>query len=115
MNIFRSSILRENVVIHENCTVGEGTEVSNSVVGKQCSIGRNCVLENAFVFDNVTIGDKCILKNCVISENTTIQAASAIHHGTVIGPGCVIPEKSSIDKQFVVASENGNSFFFLFY
>lgn len=97
-----SAISRENVVIHENCKVGEGTELINTVIGKNCEIGRNCVLENSFVFNNVSIGDKCVLKNCVIGYKTMIKNASAIHNGTVVGNLCIIPAQSVIDKAFIV-------------
>lgn len=101
----RSCVLRENVVIQEGSSIGEGTEISNSVIGAKCKIGRNCVLENAFVFDDVTIGDKCILKNCVVARNTKVNKETAIHNGSVIGSECVVPAKSSIDRQLVVARE----------
>lgn len=103
VQLARSSVLRENVVIQEKCVVGDGTEISNSVLGAGCTIGRNCVLENAFIFDNVVIGDKCILKNCVIGTNTKIGNETTVHRGSVVGNDCLIPAKASIDKQFIVA------------
>lgn len=106
----RSSVLRENVVIQEKCTLGDGTEISNSVLGLRCKIGRNCVLENAYVFDDVVIGEKCILKNCVIGANTEIEKETAIHRGSAIGNGCIIPARSSIDKQFIVARAENSDF-----
>lgn len=110
-NIYRSktvqlasnAICGHNVVINDNCTVADGTELLNTVIGKNCKIGRNCVLENAFVFDNVEIEDKCILKNCVISRNVKIQKESTIHNGTVVGHVCVIPPRSESNKEFIVA------------
>lgn len=97
-----SAIARENVVIHENCKVGEGTELLNAVIGKNCTIGRNCVLENAFVFDNVKIGDKCVLKNCVVGKSAEVKGTSVLHNGTVVANACVIPEESNIGKEFIV-------------
>lgn len=111
VQLAQSAISRENVVIHEHCKVAENTELINTVVGRNCTIGRNCVLVNAFVFDNVDIGEKCILKNCVIGANTKIEKESAIHCGTVIGSGCIIPAGSSIDKQFIVSQAGGNENF----
>lgn len=97
--------LRENVVIHDQCRVGEKTEILNSVIGRNCTIGRNCVLQNAFVFDGARIGDKCILKNCVIGKIAKILNHTVIHDGTIVGDFCEIPEQSKLDKVFVVAQQ----------
>lgn len=103
VQLARSAILRENVVINDNCQVEEGTEMINAVIGKNCKIGRNSVLENAYLFDDVVIGDKCVLKNCVIGKSSKIQEKSAIMLGSVIGNNCVIPEEKQIDKVFIVS------------
>lgn len=115
-NVYRSksvqfnAIARQNVVLHENCQVAEGTELINAVIGQNCKIGRNCVLENAFVFDNVKIGEKCVLKNCVIGKNTEIKNRTAINNGSVIGSNCVIPEEQVIDKAFIVEKKGTDEF-----
>lgn len=103
VQLARSANLRENVVINDDCSVEEGTEMINAVIGKNCKIGKNSVLENAYLFDDVVIGDKCVLKNCVIGMNSKIQGKSAIMPGSVIGNNCVIPEGQQIDKDFIVA------------
>lgn len=74
---------RENVVINEKCTIGDGTELANTVIGRNCKIGRNCTLENAFIFDNVEIKDNCTLKNCVIGSGSAVSAKSEIN-GTFV-------------------------------
>lgn len=99
-----NAIARENVVIHEKCKVGEGTELINSVIGKNCKIGSNCVLDNAFIFDNVEIGDDCKLENCVIGHNSKVNNKSTIHNGTVVANKCVIPADTTIDKEFIVST-----------
>lgn len=103
VQLARSAVARENVIINDNCTVEEGTVLMNAVIGKNVKIGRNCVLDNAFVFDNAKIGDKCVLKNCVIGRNTKIEGKSAIMNGSVIGNSCVIPYENQVDKEFIVA------------
>lgn len=105
VQLARSAILRENVVIHEHCVVGDGTELSNSVIGRGCKIGQNCVIENVYIFDNVTVGNKCQLRNCVIGKGSTVSKDSVISRGAVIGNDCLIPNKSRIEKQFVVSAE----------
>lgn len=110
IQLFNNAKCVHNVVINDNCTVADGTELLNTVVGRNCKIGRNCVLENAFVFDNVEIEDKCILKNCVIGTNSKIQKESTIHNGTVVGNGCIIPPQSARDKEFIVAKEGTDEY-----
>lgn len=97
--------LRENVVIHEGCRVGEKTEILNSVIGRNCKIGRNCVLQNAFIFDGVQIGDKCILKNCVVGKGSKISNVTQLHDGTIVGDSCEIPTQKTLDKAFIVAQQ----------
>lgn len=97
--------LRENVVIHEGCRVGRKTEILNSVVGRNCVFGQNCVLENAFIFDDVKIGDKCVLKNCVIGRKSVLLNEIALHDGTIVGDYCKIPDRTQLDKAFVVARQ----------
>lgn len=110
VQLARSAIARENVVLNVQSTVDEGTVLANAVIGKNCKIGRNCVLENAFLLDNVEIGEKCILKNCVIGRNTKIQKQSVVHNGAVIGSNCIIPEQKEVDKEFVVAKESNDEY-----
>lgn len=106
VQLANNAISRENVVIHEHCKVGEGTELLNSVIGKNCKIGRNCVLEHAFVFDNVVIGDNCELKNCVVGKNTKVLGVvgkkTELIKGTVVANGCEIPAGSNIEQEFIV-------------
>lgn len=100
--------LRENVVIHEDCRVGERTEILNSVIGRNCSIGDKCVLQNAFVFDDVEIGNNCILKNCVIGKGSKILNETALHDGTILSDFCEIPDKMDLDRSFVVAQHRND-------
>ena len=110
VQLARSAVLKENVVIYEKCTVDDGTKVSHSVVGKNCSIGRNCTLENVYLFENVIIEDGCLLKHCVVGENARISKECVLRSGAVIGSGCVIPEKSIVEKQFVFSAKSEDAF-----
>lgn len=102
--------LRENVVIHEECRVGEKTEILNSVIGSNCTIGQRCVLENAFIFDDVNIGDSCILKNCVIGNGVKISNECTLHDGTIVGDLCEIPLNQDLERSFVVAQQRDDDF-----
>lgn len=110
VQLARSAVLHENVVIHQECKVAEGTEIANSVIGRACKIERNCVLENAFVFDGVTIGEKCVLKNCIVGKDAIISKESAIHGGSVIGNGCHLIDRSDIGKKFVVSKRSEDAY-----
>ena len=41
--IARTAKLTENVVIADNCVIGEHTEITNSVLGNNCKIGKSLV------------------------------------------------------------------------
>lgn len=84
VQLAKSVVPCENVVINGRCIIADGTELSNTVIGRSCTIGRNCTLENAFVYDNVQIKDNCTLKNCVIGSNY------------------IVAEHSNIDGKFLV-------------
>lgn len=110
VQLANTAALRENVVIHEGCTVGERTWLVNAVVGRNCKIGQNCVLENAFVFDGVEIGDKCELRNCVIGRMSKISSESIIQDGTIIGHCCELPRGKKLEKSFIVAKPQNSDF-----
>lgn len=97
-------ILRENVVVQENTIIGAGSVLISSVVGSNCRIGKDCKLTNAFVMDNAVIEDGCVLSFCVIGGGAKIGANSSITMGSVIDDGCVIAQKSNLEKVLVKKS-----------
>lgn len=111
---FRCANLRENVVVYEKCTIGEGTTISNTVIGRNCKIERNCVLENAYIFDGVEIAENCVIRFAVIGKDAKLRKGCVIENGSVIGSNVIVPEKSSLSKQLVTAAEddedNGRQF-----
>lgn len=97
----RTSVLKSDVVLHENCKIGDKTVLENLVAGKSCDIGKNCQLTNAFLFENVQVGDNCTLDHCVIGNFVKIGEDCVIKDGAVIGDNSEIPTKSVIERAFV--------------
>jgi translation initiation factor eIF-2B subunit epsilon len=107
---YSGGLLKNDVVINENCSIDDDTILSNSVVGRNCKIGRLCNLTNCYIFNNVTIEDECTLNNCIIGNGVRVGANSKLTGGAILGDNVVLPSKSEISKEFVqnVVGEEGS-------
>ncbi|CAO1410861.1 unnamed protein product [Diamesa tonsa] len=101
VTIERNCSLVTDLVIHEGCTIGEKSALSNTVMGRNCKVGRNCVMKNCYLLDNCVVEDNCKLENCVIGNNALIKINSVIVNGAVVGDDCVIPAKSRIEGHLI--------------
>lgn len=109
VQLARCAKLRENVVVHEKCTIDEGTTIANTVIGRNCKIGRNCVLENAYIFDGVEIAENCVVRSGVIAYNDKLLKGSVVENGSVIGSNVIIAQKSSVNKQLITSDKDEDS------
>ena len=62
------------VVVGNNTTIGEHSEITNSIIGNNVSIGIGVKLSGVTIWDNVTIGDFSDLTHDVICSDCTIGA-----------------------------------------
>lgn len=60
--------------IGENCKIATSAKLLNNVViGNNCTIGENVILNNAILWDGVKIKDNVTVHNSVIANNVTIN------------------------------------------
>lgn len=90
----RKCVLKNDLVLHEGCLIGDKSVLSRCVLGKNCKIGKNCTIQNSYIFDNVTIEDNCVLKNSIIGSNVKIHSGCSITEGSVVSNDCVITSKN---------------------
>ncbi len=73
-------------VIGDNCSISEGTEISESVIFNNCKIGKRCHIKKAIISNNVSIGDNVTVKNySVIGDNSSIGENNILKNGIRIG------------------------------
>lgn len=96
VNIARTAKLNGRVVIGNNSSIGEHSELIYCVIGNNVSIGNGVRMKGVTVWDNVTIGDfselvdDVICNDCVIGKNVTISEKVFISVGCTIGSDAVI-------------------------
>lgn len=96
VNIARTAKLNGRVVIGNNSSVGEHSELIDCIIGNNVSIGNGVRMKGVTVWDNVTIGDfseladDVICNDCVIGENVTISENVFISVGCTIGSNAII-------------------------
>ncbi|XP_055680887.1 translation initiation factor eIF-2B subunit epsilon [Lutzomyia longipalpis] len=103
VQLARSSVLKESLVIHEDSSVGDNSWLSQCVVGRRCRIGRNCKISNSFIFDDVVIEDNVQLDHCIIGQGVVIKGNTTVSGGSVCGDRVIIPDSSTIDKLTIQA------------
>lgn len=96
VNIASSAKLNGRVVIGNNSSIGEHSELMNCIIGNNVSIGNGVRVRGVTLWDNITIGDfseltdDVICNDCVIGENVTISENVFMSVGCTIGSNAVI-------------------------
>ncbi|CAK9304678.1 unnamed protein product [Gordionus sp. m RMFG-2023] len=90
-HISQNAELEQNVLISNNCEIGESSLVFRSVIGSNCSIGKNCVIKNSILWDGVKIYDDCIIDTCLIGNNVTLHKKVHLNKHCLIGPNVFLP------------------------
>ncbi|KAJ3326333.1 hypothetical protein HDV06_000209 [Boothiomyces sp. JEL0866] len=105
INLDRSSILTEMVVVGSGTKVGANTKISHSVIGKDCVIGANCVIEGSYIFDNTVVGNECAVsksilgKNVVLLEKVKLDNGCVLDFGVHIGPNVTLEPRTRISAE----------------
>lgn len=80
-----------NVLIGNNCKIGEHSELSDCVIGDGCEIGDGVVLSGVTIWNDtkvknlVQMNDDVVCANCVIDEDATVSENVFISDNCVIG------------------------------
>ncbi|XP_044145628.1 translation initiation factor eIF-2B subunit epsilon [Bufo gargarizans] len=96
------SVLRENVLIGSNTTIGSKCSISNTSIGKNCRIGDGVVLENVYIWDDVRIEDDVTIRKSVVCNNVIVKKRVRINEHCVltskviVGPNVDLPENTVI-------------------
>ncbi|MGQ9819689.1 MAG: sugar phosphate nucleotidyltransferase [Candidatus Kapaibacteriales bacterium] len=96
VNIALTAKLNGRVIIGNNSSVGEHSELSDCIIGNNVSIGNGVRMRGVTIWDNVTVGnfseltDDVICNDCVIGDNVTISENVFISVGCSIGRNAVI-------------------------
>ncbi|MEA2015523.1 MAG: NDP-sugar synthase [Actinomycetota bacterium] len=82
-------------VIGDNCSVSEGTEISESVIFNNCKIGKKCNIKRAIISNNVVIGDNVTIEDySVIGDNSIIGKNNILKKGIKININSNVSEDS---------------------
>lgn len=65
-------------------------ETGDSVSGKNCSVGEGSVLTDCLLFDGVSVGKNCTGERAILCENVSVGDGVSFGRGSVIGADCVI-------------------------
>jgi mannose-1-phosphate guanylyltransferase len=91
VDIHKSAIIKEPVVIGEGCNIGVGVKVTGpSAIGRDSRIYDNVLIEDSIIWDGVTIGANTRVKGCIISSGTNIPDNQMIEN-SIVTPGQVVP------------------------
>jgi mannose-1-phosphate guanylyltransferase / phosphomannomutase len=82
--------LSGRVVIGKNCTIGEGSKISNSVIGDNSVIGPASAITNSVVWSDVVVGHNSEISSDVIGSKCSIGEKAVIAENVFIGDGCWI-------------------------
>ena len=89
--------VEENVVLHGNISIGEGTTIkSGTYIEGPCIIGKNCTIgPHAYIRGSTSIGDGCHIGHATELKNSIIMDGTKIPHfnylgDTIVGSGCNI-------------------------
>ena len=82
--------LSGRVIVGKNCTIGEGSKISNSIIGDNSVIGPGSIITNSVVWSDVVVGHNSELSSDVIGSKCSIGEKAVIAENVFIGDGCWI-------------------------
>jgi mannose-1-phosphate guanylyltransferase / phosphomannomutase len=82
--------LSGRVVIGRNCTIGEGSKISNTVIGDNSVIGPGSIITNSVIWSDVVVGHNTEISSDVVGSKCSIGEKAVIAENVFIGDGCWI-------------------------
>jgi mannose-1-phosphate guanylyltransferase/phosphomannomutase len=86
--------LKGTVVVGDNTTIGDYTEITDSVIGNNVRIGMGTRLKGSTIWDNVKIGNFSELNDDVVCNDCSIGDSVTISENVFISVGCSIGNKA---------------------
>ena len=89
--VAKTAVFKGQVLVGDNCDIGEHSELTDTVLGDNCVIGAGVRLSGVTLWDNskvedfVEMNDDVVCSNCVIGEDATISENVFISDSCVIG------------------------------
>jgi carbonic anhydrase/acetyltransferase-like protein (isoleucine patch superfamily) len=90
--------LVRNVIIDEDCTIGNNCNISNCYIGGKCVLGANVTLKNCIIFPNSHIGDNCVLNAVLIGNSVRIGNDCQICENTLISNECHFKDGTQLSE-----------------
>jgi mannose-1-phosphate guanylyltransferase / phosphomannomutase len=87
-----------NVIIGENVTIGDYSEISDTVIGNNVEIGVGTRLRGVTLWDNVKIGNFAQLSDDVVCFGTVIGESVTVNENVFISENCTIGEDALINS-----------------
>lgn len=84
------------VMLGNNITIGDYSNITDCVIGNNCAIGGGAKLTRTTLWDNVTIGDFARLTDDVICSKVNIGQSVVIDENVFISDGCNIGKDASL-------------------
>ncbi len=94
-----SAVLKESVVIGDNCTIEEGVEIANSVIGDGCYIDSGAKIVKSIIWDKNVIEKEVDIKEAVLGTGNKIRWKAYIGVGAVISDNCFIGKETIIKPE----------------
>ncbi|QGU00853.1 Mannose-1-phosphate guanylyltransferase / Phosphomannomutase [Candidatus Syntrophocurvum alkaliphilum] len=97
------------VLIDDSVEMGKNINFrGNVVIGENCKIGDNSSINNSVIWANTVVGEKSVLNNCVIGDNCNIGKQVIINQGAVVASGCFLNDKITIAEGMKVFNSSGD-------
>jgi mannose-1-phosphate guanylyltransferase/phosphomannomutase len=88
--------LSGTVLIGRNCTIGDGTKISNSVIGDNCVIGHGATITNSVLWNDVVVGHNAEIASDVIGTKSSIGEHVVIAENVFISDSCWIGRRAQL-------------------
>jgi mannose-1-phosphate guanylyltransferase/phosphomannomutase len=91
-----STKINGQVMIGDNCKIGENVSLTNCIIGNNVEIGNAAKLTGVTIWNNVSIGDNAQLWDDVICNNTVIGRNVTIAENVFIAANCQIGDDATL-------------------
>ena len=96
----------KNVIIHPTAEISQSAILkSNVVIGKNCSVGHGAYLSNCTIMPNTKILDYSVIKDSIIGYNCEIKSWTRIENLSVLGDDVKVNEGLSLSQEIILPNK----------